>query len=132
MLSFAYWMLGSSLVNLMICQVSGRHAVVQAVGTLFPNDFRISSCSCKLQHDMEKDERRFEFNYKDDIYAVASLLKVFVQSYHGLSLLNSTQLYLRELPEPVFRFPLQERMQHTEDIGTLSRVQIYTSILNHL
>ena len=26
-------------------------------------------------------------------------------------------MYLRELPEPVFKFPLQERMQHTEDIG---------------
>jgi len=26
-------------------------------------------------------------------------------------------MYLRELPEPVFRFPLQERLQHTEDLG---------------
>lgn len=27
------------------------------------------------------------------------------------------KLYLRELPEPVFKFPLQERLQHTEDLG---------------
>ncbi|KAF5377182.1 hypothetical protein D9615_006332 [Tricholomella constricta] len=66
-----------------IYRVSGRHAIVQA-----------------LQHNIEKDENRFEFNpQKDDVYAVASLLK----------------LYLRELPEPVFKFPLQERLQHTED-----------------
>ncbi|KAG6919578.1 hypothetical protein DXG01_004241 [Tephrocybe rancida] len=65
-----------------IYRVSGRHAVVQA-----------------LQHNIEKDEERFEFSQKDDVYAVSSLLK----------------LYLRELPEPVFKFPLQERIQHTED-----------------
>ncbi|KAG6827483.1 hypothetical protein H0H92_011586 [Tricholoma furcatifolium] len=65
-----------------IYRVSGRHAVVQS-----------------LQHNMEKDEERFEFSHKDDIYAVSSLLK----------------LYLRELPEPVFRFPLQERIHHTEE-----------------
>ncbi|KAG5648266.1 hypothetical protein DXG03_006225 [Asterophora parasitica] len=66
-----------------IYRVSGRHAIVQA-----------------LQHNIEKDENRFAFNpQKDDVYAVSSLLK----------------LYLRELPEPVFKFPLQERIQHTED-----------------
>lgn len=65
-----------------IYRVSGRHAIVQA-----------------LQHDIEKDESDFEFSPKDDVYAVASLLK----------------LYLRELPEPVFRFSLQDRIQHTED-----------------
>lgn len=64
-----------------IYRVSGRHAVVQA-----------------FQHDLEKDEEEFEFTDKDDVYAIASLLK----------------LYLRELPEPLFRFPLQDRMQHTE------------------
>ncbi|KAF9056472.1 hypothetical protein BJ165DRAFT_1522378 [Panaeolus papilionaceus] len=65
-----------------IYRVSGRHAVVH-----------------KLQHEIEKDEDSFHFSPKDDIYAVASLLK----------------LYLRELPEPVFRFSLQDRIQHTED-----------------
>ncbi|KAF7367212.1 Glucosamine 6-phosphate N-acetyltransferase [Mycena sanguinolenta] len=67
-----------------IYRVSGRHAVVQA-----------------LQHEIERDESKFEFKPKDDIYAVASLLK----------------LYLRELPEPVFKVPLQDRIQHTEDLA---------------
>ncbi|KAF9569859.1 RhoGAP-domain-containing protein [Agrocybe pediades] len=65
-----------------IYRVSGRHAIVQS-----------------LQHEIERDESAFQFSPKDDIYAVASLLK----------------LYLRELPEPVFRFPLQDRIQHSED-----------------
>ncbi|KAF7339971.1 Rho GTPase-activating protein 27 [Mycena venus] len=65
-----------------IYRVSGRHAVVQS-----------------LQHEIERDESKFEFKPKDDIYAVASLLK----------------LYLRELPEPVFKYSLQDRIQHTED-----------------
>ncbi|KAJ7693690.1 hypothetical protein B0H17DRAFT_1199797 [Mycena rosella] len=65
-----------------IYRVSGRHAVVQTI-----------------QHEIERDESQFEFKPKDDIYAVASLLK----------------LYLRELPEPVFKFALQDRIQHTED-----------------
>ncbi|KAJ7293179.1 hypothetical protein C8J57DRAFT_18129 [Mycena rebaudengoi] len=65
-----------------IYRVSGRHAVVQS-----------------LQHEIEKDEAKFEFKPKDDVYAVASLLK----------------LYLRELPEPVFKYPLADRVQHTED-----------------
>ncbi|KAJ7356969.1 hypothetical protein DFH08DRAFT_469880 [Mycena albidolilacea] len=65
-----------------IYRVSGRHAVVQA-----------------LQHEIERDESKFEFKPKDDTYAVASLLK----------------LYLRELPEPVFKYALQDRIQHTED-----------------
>ncbi|THV06112.1 RhoGAP-domain-containing protein [Dendrothele bispora CBS 962.96] len=67
-----------------IYRVSGRHAIVQS-----------------LQLEIEKDEEAFEFRPKEDIYAVASLLK----------------LYLRELPEPVFKFSLQERIQHTEDFA---------------
>ncbi|KAF7322697.1 Glucosamine 6-phosphate N-acetyltransferase [Mycena chlorophos] len=67
-----------------IYRVSGRHAVVQS-----------------LQHEVERDESKFEFKPKDDVYVVASLLK----------------LYLRELPEPVFRISLQDRLQHTEDIA---------------
>ncbi|KAG6891402.1 hypothetical protein C0992_007626 [Termitomyces sp. T32_za158] len=65
-----------------IYRVSGRHAIVQT-----------------MQHNIEKDEEHFEFSHRDDVYAVSSLLK----------------LYLRELPEAVFKFPLQERIQHTED-----------------
>lgn len=65
-----------------IYRVSGRHAVVQ-----------------DLQHKIERNEAAFKFNpLTDDVYAVASLLK----------------LYLRELPEPLFRYPLQDRSEHTE------------------
>ncbi|KAF8528039.1 RhoGAP-domain-containing protein [Hysterangium stoloniferum] len=54
----------------------------------------------ELKAKMERDERKFKFNPAvDDVPCIASLLK----------------LYLRELPEPVFRFPLAERVQHTED-----------------
>ncbi|KAF5356100.1 hypothetical protein D9756_004035 [Leucocoprinus leucothites] len=67
-----------------IYRVSGRHAIVQV-----------------LQHEIEKDEASFEFTQKDDVYAVSSLLK----------------LYLRELPEPLFRFPLQDRVQHSENLA---------------
>ncbi|KAG1749647.1 uncharacterized protein EDB91DRAFT_1108879 [Suillus paluster] len=66
-----------------IYRVSGRHAVVH-----------------DLQHKIERNEANFNFNVlTDDIYAVSSLLK----------------LYLRELPEPLFRYPLQDRLEHTED-----------------
>jgi hypothetical protein len=30
----------------------------------------------QFQHDLEKDEEEFEFTDKDDVYAIASLLKV--------------------------------------------------------
>ncbi|KAF7978859.1 hypothetical protein HWV62_44331 [Athelia sp. TMB] len=54
----------------------------------------------ELQHKIERNEAAFEFNpLTDDVFAVSSFLK----------------LYLRELPEPVFRYPLQDRLQHTED-----------------
>jgi len=53
-----------------------------------------------LQHKIERNEANFKFNaLTDDIYAVSSLLK----------------LYLRELPEPLFRYPLQDRLEHSED-----------------
>lgn len=65
-----------------IYRVSGRHAVVQ-----------------DLQHKVERDETNFKFNpITDDVYAVASLLK----------------MYLRELPEPLFKYPLQDRGEYTD------------------
>ncbi|OBZ79225.1 Protein LAS1 [Grifola frondosa] len=55
----------------------------------------------ELQHKIERNEAGFSFNPAvDDVYVVSNLLK----------------LYLRELPEPIFKFPLQERIQHTEDL----------------
>ncbi|KAI6045164.1 hypothetical protein EDC04DRAFT_2889347 [Pisolithus marmoratus] len=51
-----------------------------------------------LQRKVERDEGHFKFNpLTDDVYAVASLLK----------------LYLRELPEPLFRYHL-DRGEYTE------------------
>ncbi|KAF8334160.1 uncharacterized protein EI90DRAFT_2970532 [Cantharellus anzutake] len=64
--------------------------------------YRVSGRHALLQeflHKIERDERSFEFKPTDDIFAVSGLLK----------------MYLRELPEPVFRFPLLERVQHTKD-----------------
>ncbi|KAI0344118.1 RhoGAP-domain-containing protein [Trametopsis cervina] len=67
-----------------IYRVSGRHASVQ-----------------ELQHKIERNESEFAFHApQDDVYAVSSLLK----------------LYLRELPEAVFKFPLQDRLQHSEGL----------------
>ncbi|KAJ3556479.1 hypothetical protein NM688_g2008 [Phlebia brevispora] len=55
----------------------------------------------ELQHKIERNEDEFEFIPSiDDVYVVSALLK----------------LYLRELPEPLFKFPLQDRIQHTEDL----------------
>lgn len=54
----------------------------------------------ELQRRIERDEKSFRFNpATDDVFVVGSLLK----------------LYLRELPEPLFRFSLQDRIQHSED-----------------
>ncbi|KAL0950641.1 hypothetical protein HGRIS_007429 [Hohenbuehelia grisea] len=71
-----------------IYRVSGRLAIVRA-----------------LQYEIEKNEDAFDFNNRnprDDVFAVASLLKQ----------------YLRDLPEPLFRFSLQDRLQHTEDLAS--------------
>ncbi|EMD41588.1 hypothetical protein CERSUDRAFT_110164 [Gelatoporia subvermispora B] len=55
----------------------------------------------ELQHKIERNEAAFAFNPAvDDVYAVSSLLKQ----------------YLRELPEPLFKYPLQDRIQHSEDL----------------
>ncbi|KAI0735515.1 hypothetical protein C8Q76DRAFT_611686 [Earliella scabrosa] len=55
----------------------------------------------ELQHKIERNESAFTFNPAiDDVYCVSSFLK----------------MYLRDLPEPVFKFPLQDRIQHTEGI----------------
>lgn len=89
-----------------IYRVSGRHANVQEVRTLTDSE-KLSFLELynQLQHKIERNEAAFEFNpLTDDVFAVSSFLK----------------LYLRELPEPVFRYPLQDRLQHTEDRGNIS------------
>ncbi|KAG8933456.1 hypothetical protein FRC02_011834 [Tulasnella sp. 418] len=68
----------------------------------------------ELKSRVEKDEMAFEFNSRyHDVYCVASLLK----------------LYFRELPEPVFRLPIQERLQHTEDRD--EQIQAGFPVLRH-
>ncbi|KAF8682322.1 GTPase-activator protein for Rho-like GTPases [Rhizoctonia solani] len=67
-----------------IYRISGRQAVVQDVST-------------RLIHRIERDEANFEFEKTIDVFCIASLLK----------------RYLRELPEPLFKFPLAERLQHS-------------------
>ncbi|KAG9101198.1 hypothetical protein FS749_009362 [Ceratobasidium sp. UAMH 11750] len=62
--------------------------------------YRISGRQALVQdlvHRVEKDETQFEFEKTTDVYCIGSMLK----------------RYLRELPEPLFRFPLAERIQHS-------------------
>lgn len=42
----------------------------------------------KMQHEIEKDEASFAFSAKDDIYAVASLLKVQILFSAGVLILK--------------------------------------------
>ncbi|KAF8557363.1 RhoGAP-domain-containing protein [Imleria badia] len=52
-----------------------------------------------LQHKIERNEAAFKFNrLTDDVYAVSSLLK----------------LYLRGLPEPLFKYTLSDRAEYSE------------------
>ncbi|KAG8727014.1 hypothetical protein FRC12_022869, partial [Ceratobasidium sp. 428] len=62
--------------------------------------YRISGRQAIVQdliHRIERDETQFEFEKTIDVYCIGSMLK----------------RYLRELPEPLFRFPLAERIQHS-------------------
>jgi len=72
----------------------------------------------KLQHKIEKNERQFAFKaLTDDVYAVSSLLKVRHRSPSEIIAdFIYEQLYLRELPEPVFKYALQDRIQHTGEL----------------
>ncbi|TFY83128.1 hypothetical protein EWM64_g882 [Hericium alpestre] len=83
---------------------------VDARGLDFEGIYRVSGRHAvvqDLQLQIERNENKFSFNtVTDDVCSVASLLK----------------LYLRELPEPVFRFPLEERVKHTKELEHLSRV----------
>ncbi|KAH9057751.1 Rho GTPase activation protein [Lactarius vividus] len=53
----------------------------------------------KLRHRFEQNEKSFSFSPTDDIHSIAMLLK----------------LYLRELPEPLFRLSLQDYRQHGQN-----------------
>ncbi|CAE6515301.1 unnamed protein product [Rhizoctonia solani] len=66
--------------------------------------YRVSGRQAIVQdliHRIEKDETQFEFEKTTDVFCIGSLLK----------------RYLRELPEPLFKFPLAERLQHSAGRG---------------
>ncbi|KAH0838640.1 hypothetical protein J3R83DRAFT_6965 [Lanmaoa asiatica] len=70
-----------------------------------------------LQHKIERKEAAFKFNrLTDDVYAVSSLLK----------------LYLRELPEPLFKYPLADRIEHPEGRGDSSPIAQMRSKIRRL
>lgn len=70
-----------------------------------------SESSIQLQREIERDEAHFEFKpQRDDVFVVGSLLKV-CSCLSSVVYITFLQLYLRELPEPLFRFPLQDRTQ---------------------
>jgi hypothetical protein len=50
-----------------------------------------------LKSEFEKDEETVELNSKFDVFTIASVLKV----------------YLRELKNPLFHFPVQDRMEYS-------------------
>lgn len=64
--------------------------------------YRVSGRQASLQslvHAIEQDEVAFQFREKDEVFAIAGILKQ----------------YCRQLPEPIFHFPLVERIRHTEN-----------------
>ncbi|KZT52760.1 RhoGAP-domain-containing protein [Calocera cornea HHB12733] len=75
---------------------------VEARGLESEGIYRVSGRHAAVQemmHKIERNETEFNFNHLlDDVYTICSLLK----------------LYLRELPEPVFRYPLPDRLQYSE------------------
>ncbi|KAH9007692.1 hypothetical protein EDB83DRAFT_2681746 [Lactarius deliciosus] len=86
---------------LMLCieEVEKRGLEAEGIYTLSRQHARVQ----ELQRKVERDEKEFSFSSDtDDIYTVASLLK----------------LYLKVLPEPLFSFRLQDRIQHSRDLAS--------------
>ncbi|VDC01936.1 unnamed protein product [Peniophora sp. CBMAI 1063] len=82
------------VLALCIAEVDARGLDVEGIYRISGRHAVVSS----LQHRLERNERDFTLE-AEDVHAAASLLKA----------------YLRSLPDPLFRFPLQERIKHTED-----------------
>ncbi|EJD04273.1 uncharacterized protein FOMMEDRAFT_146262 [Fomitiporia mediterranea MF3/22] len=84
------------LVHLCIAEVDKRGLNAEGI-------YRVSGRHAVVQemiHKLERDEKNFQFYPSDDIFVVAALLKQ----------------YLRELPEPLFKFALEDRIKHTEGL----------------
>jgi len=71
----------------------------------------------------EKDEQVFQFNpMTDDVHCATGLLKVGGHaSNFSQPVLTPPQMYLRELPEPIFKMSQAERTQYTQDRGIRNR-----------
>lgn len=70
-----------------------------------------------MMHKVERDEKNFQFYPSDDIFVVASLLKVCLFSASIELDWLWPQQYLRDLPDPVFKFALEDRVKHSEGLG---------------
>ncbi|KAH9057750.1 hypothetical protein EDB87DRAFT_1832895 [Lactarius vividus] len=87
------------ILRLCIEEVEKRGLEAEGIYTLSRQHAHVQ----ELQRKVERDEKAFSFNSDtDDIYTVASLLK----------------LYLKVLPEPLFSFQLQDRIQHSRDLAS--------------
>lgn len=88
-----------TILRLCIEEVEKRGLEAEGIYTLSRQHAHVQ----ELQRKVERDEKAFSFSSDtDDIYTVASLLK----------------LYLKVLPEPLFSFRLQDRIQHSRDLAS--------------
>ncbi|KAH8979730.1 hypothetical protein EDB86DRAFT_2983704, partial [Lactarius hatsudake] len=88
-----------NILRLCIEEVDKRGLEAEGIYTLSRQHASVQ----ELQRKVERDERAFSFNSDaDDIHTVASLLK----------------LYLKVLPDPLFSFRLQDRIQHSRDLAS--------------
>jgi hypothetical protein len=73
-----------------------------------------------MVQDIERDETKFQFNdTEDDVFSVAGVLK---QCKLACTDCTKLMIDLRELPDPVFPLPHAERVKHTKERGTLTRM----------
>ncbi|KAK4045979.1 hypothetical protein OIV83_006464 [Microbotryomycetes sp. JL201] len=78
-------------------------AFIDAYGLLTEGIYRVSGKQTTLQqlvHTIERNEKEFNFDPREDPATVAGVLK----------------LYLRQLPQPLFPFPLTDRLSLSQDI----------------
>ncbi|KAI9433319.1 hypothetical protein H4582DRAFT_2082478 [Lactarius indigo] len=87
-----------TILRLCIEEVEKRGLEAEGIYTLSRQHAHVQ----ELQRKVERDEKGFSFSSDTDIYTVASLLK----------------LYLKVLPEPLFSFRLQDRIQHSRDLAS--------------
>lgn len=87
-----------------IYRVSGRHAIVHT-----------------LQHEYEKDEAKFEFKPKDDVFAVASLLKVCLVLYQ----LTETKINMHNSSCIFGNYPNRYLGSHYKTVYNILRILVH-------